>query len=122
MMSCAGATWLSLVLLAGLPLSVLRKAYVGLFAGRSRNPFSEDAQRPPAPLVTGKEARKRVLKQGIHYIGQMQEDNYERFIMDQLTDGQLDWATLSSPSDIMVLEGPSGQKEFSMYSGEKAYI
>ncbi|XP_076990884.1 all-trans-retinol 13,14-reductase-like isoform X2 [Tamandua tetradactyla] len=52
----------------------------------------------------------------------MQEGSTGRFILDQITDGQLDWAALSSPFDIMVLEGPSGRKEFPMYSGEKAYI
>lgn len=52
----------------------------------------------------------------------MQEGSFSRFILDQITEGQVDWAALSSPFDIMVLEGPSGRKEFPMYSGEKAYI
>lgn len=56
--------WLTLVLLAVLLLPVLRKLYLGLFSGGSPNPFSEDVQRPPAPLVTDREARKKVLKQG----------------------------------------------------------
>ncbi|PNJ31340.1 RETSAT isoform 5, partial [Pongo abelii] len=115
--------WLPLVLLlAVLLLAVLCKVYLGLFSGSSPNPFSEDVKRPPAPLVTDKEARKKVLKQGIHYIGRMEEGSTGRFILDQITEGQLDWAPLSSPFDIMVLEGPNGRKEYPMYSGEKAYI
>uniref|UniRef100_A0A8C2VCQ0 All-trans-retinol 13,14-reductase n=1 Tax=Chinchilla lanigera TaxID=34839 RepID=A0A8C2VCQ0_CHILA len=57
--------WLTLVLLAVLLLAGLRRVYRGLFGGRSPNPFSEDVKRPPAPLVTDKQARKKVLKQGV---------------------------------------------------------
>lgn len=59
----AGAMGLSLLLLAALLLAVLFKVYLGLFARSSPNPFSEDVRRPPAPLVTDREARKKVLKQ-----------------------------------------------------------
>lgn len=56
--------WLTLVLLAVLLLAVVHKVYQGLFASGSPNPFSEDVKRPPAPLVTDKDVRKKVLRQG----------------------------------------------------------
>lgn len=56
--------WVTALLLAVLLLVVLHRVYVGLFAGSSPNPFAEDVKRPPKPLVTDKEARKKVLKQG----------------------------------------------------------
>ncbi|XP_049986190.1 all-trans-retinol 13,14-reductase [Alexandromys fortis] len=145
--------WLTVLLLAALLLAGLRRVYLGLFGGNSPNPFAEDVKRPPEPLVTDKEARKKVLKQafsasrvpekldavvigsgigglasavilakagkrvlvleqhtkaggcchtfgknglefdtGIHYVGRMREGNIGRFILDQITEGQLDWA------------------------------
>ncbi|XP_012414510.1 all-trans-retinol 13,14-reductase [Trichechus manatus latirostris] len=59
---------------------------------------------------------------GIHYIGDMEEGSTGRFMLDQITEGQLDWAAMSSPFDIMVLEGSNGRKDFPRYSGEKAYV
>ncbi|XP_059113980.1 all-trans-retinol 13,14-reductase [Peromyscus eremicus] len=175
--------WVAVLLLAVLLLAALRRVYVGLFGGSSPNPFAKDVKRPPEPLVTDKEARKKVIKQafsvkrvpekldavvigsgigglasaailakagkrvlvleqhskaggcchtfgenglefdtGIHYIGNMQEGNPGRFILDQITEGQLDWAPMASPFDMMILEGPDGRKEFPMYSGRKEYI
>lgn len=55
--------WITALLLAVLLLVILHRVYVGLYAS-SPNPFAEDVKRPPEPLVTDKEARKKVLKQG----------------------------------------------------------
>jgi all-trans-retinol 13,14-reductase len=56
--------WFMLLLVSVLLLAVLSKVYLWLFPERSPNPFARDVKRPPAPLVTNKEARKKVLKQG----------------------------------------------------------
>uniref|UniRef100_A0A8I6A1I8 All-trans-retinol 13,14-reductase n=1 Tax=Rattus norvegicus TaxID=10116 RepID=A0A8I6A1I8_RAT len=57
--------WITALLLLVLLLVVVHRVYVGLFTGSSPNPFAEDVKRPPEPLVTDKEARKKVLKQGV---------------------------------------------------------
>ncbi|KAJ7305093.1 hypothetical protein JRQ81_010926 [Phrynocephalus forsythii] len=143
--------------------------------GGSRNPFLVDSRRPPAPLVTDRDARKKVLKQdnldavvigsgygglaaavllsktgkrvlvleqhgkaggcchtfnekgfefdvGIHYVGQMDRDSILRMMIDQLTDGQLQWAKMESPFDIIILGGPKDGKRYYLHSGEKEYI
>uniref|UniRef100_A0ACB8EYW2 Uncharacterized protein n=1 Tax=Sphaerodactylus townsendi TaxID=933632 RepID=A0ACB8EYW2_9SAUR len=169
--------------LAVLP-ALLLALYKALgWRGRSRNPFQEDSRRPPAPLVTDKNARKKVLKQvfsadkvpqhldaivigsgygglalavilskagksvlvleqhgkaggcchtfnqqgfefdvGIHYVGQMLENSFQRMISDQLTDGQLQWAKMDSPYDIVILGDPNNGKKYYLYSGQKEHV
>uniref|UniRef100_A0A8D0BB32 All-trans-retinol 13,14-reductase n=1 Tax=Salvator merianae TaxID=96440 RepID=A0A8D0BB32_SALMN len=48
---------------AGAAVLLLLLAVLGKARGGSPNPFGQDARRPPAPLVTEKEARRKVLKQ-----------------------------------------------------------
>lgn len=38
---------------------------------------------------------------GIHYIGQMNKGNFDRTLVDQLTDGQLDWEPLDDAYDVV---------------------
>lgn len=62
-MAAEPAMWLWLLLAVPLLLVFCRR-HLPLSAGRAPNPFSEDVRRPPAPLVTDKGARKKVLKRG----------------------------------------------------------
>ncbi|NXO67663.1 RETST reductase, partial [Phainopepla nitens] len=60
---------------------------------------------------------------GIHYVGQMQEGSLMRFLVDQLTDGQLEWAPLPATYDAVVLGDPQGAgKTFHIHSGEREYF
>ncbi|NXO75269.1 RETST reductase, partial [Sitta europaea] len=60
---------------------------------------------------------------GIHYVGQMQEGSLTRFLLDQLTDGQLEWAPLPAIYDAVVLGDPQGTgKTFHIYSGKREYF
>ncbi|XP_027701931.1 all-trans-retinol 13,14-reductase-like [Vombatus ursinus] len=59
---------------------------------------------------------------GIHYAGQLKKGSFCHFFLDQISEGQLNWTYLGSPFDVVVLEGPTGRREFPMYSGEKAYV
>ncbi|KAH0626738.1 hypothetical protein JD844_001881 [Phrynosoma platyrhinos] len=54
---------------------------------------------------------------GIHYVGQMHKNGMLRVIMDQLTNGQLDWVQLEDPYDIITL----GDKDYTLYCGKKAF-
>ncbi|XP_030407747.1 all-trans-retinol 13,14-reductase isoform X4 [Gopherus evgoodei] len=172
--------WLYWILLVLLLLAVLRR----LLRGRSSpNPFSADCRRPPAPLVTDKDVRKKVIKQafsaakvpenldavvigsgigglaaavllskagkrvlvleqhgkaggcchtfskkgfefdvGIHYIGQIGERSLMRFLVDQLTEGQLQWSKMPSVFDAVVLGEPGNAKTYCLYSGNKEYV
>uniref|UniRef100_A0A8C8S8V1 All-trans-retinol 13,14-reductase n=1 Tax=Pelusios castaneus TaxID=367368 RepID=A0A8C8S8V1_9SAUR len=171
--------WLFWILLVLLLLALLRKLLSG---SSSPNPFSVDSRRPPAPLVTDKAVRKKVLKQvfsaarvpekldavvigsgfgglavavllskagkrvlvleqhgkaggcchtfnkkgfefdvGIHYIGQLGEQSLIRFLVDQLTEGQLQWAKMPSVFDAVILGEPGNSKTYRLYSGKKEY-
>ncbi|XP_027766313.1 all-trans-retinol 13,14-reductase-like, partial [Empidonax traillii] len=59
---------------------------------------------------------------GIHYVGEMEESSLMRFLMDQLTDGQLEWARLPTVYDTVVLGDPQGNgKTYQIYSGKREY-
>ncbi|NXA91032.1 RETST reductase, partial [Melanocharis versteri] len=60
---------------------------------------------------------------GIHYVGQMQEGSLMRFLVDQLTDGQLEWAQLPATYDAVVLGDPQGAgKTYHIHAGKQEYF
>ncbi|XP_074973526.1 all-trans-retinol 13,14-reductase isoform X1 [Phalacrocorax aristotelis] len=59
---------------------------------------------------------------GIHYVGQMEEGSIIRFMLDQLTEGQLEWARLPAVYDAVVLGEPGGGRTYRIYSGKKEYF
>ncbi|NWW87676.1 RETST reductase, partial [Rhynochetos jubatus] len=59
---------------------------------------------------------------GIHYVGQMQEDSIVRFMVDQLTEGQLEWALLPDVYDAVVLGEPGRSRTYRICSGKEEYF
>ncbi|KAM4606856.1 all-trans-retinol 13,14-reductase isoform 2-T2 [Discoglossus pictus] len=54
---------------------------------------------------------------GIHYVGQMHEGGMLRVIMDQLTEGQLQWNRLADQYDTITL----GQSRYQLYAGKTKF-
>ncbi|KAM6113260.1 all-trans-retinol 13,14-reductase [Phoenicopterus ruber ruber] len=59
---------------------------------------------------------------GIHYVGQMQEGSIIRFTVDQLTEGQLEWARLPAAYDAVVLGEPGRGRTYRVSSGKEEYF
>ncbi|XP_037227518.1 all-trans-retinol 13,14-reductase [Falco biarmicus] len=59
---------------------------------------------------------------GIHYVGQMEEGSTVRFLVEQLTEGQLEWAPLPAVYDAVVLGEPSGGRTYRIYAGKEEYF
>jgi all-trans-retinol 13,14-reductase len=55
---------------------------------------------------------------GIHYIGEMSGYTITHTLINQLTDGQLQWCKLSDEHDVVALGEPGQQKFYSFHSGD----
>ncbi|KAK3553196.1 hypothetical protein QTP86_031776 [Hemibagrus guttatus] len=58
---------------------------------------------------------------GIHYIGNLEENGRFRCIVDQLTNGQLQWEPLENPFDHVVLGPPENRRVYPIYSGSTRF-
>jgi len=52
----------------------------------------------------------------------MQEGSLSRFLVDQLTEGQLEWARLPPSYDAVVLGEPGGGRTYRIHSGKEEYF
>ncbi|XP_032891187.1 all-trans-retinol 13,14-reductase-like [Amblyraja radiata] len=59
---------------------------------------------------------------GIHYIGQMHECGLLRVIMDQITDGQLEWTQMDDQYDNIILGSGDNTRKYELYSGKQGFI
>ncbi|XP_017274804.1 all-trans-retinol 13,14-reductase [Kryptolebias marmoratus] len=58
---------------------------------------------------------------GIHYIGELQDHKPFRCMLDQMTNGQLEWEPLENPFDHVVLGPPENRRSYPIYSGRTRF-
>ncbi|XP_061555561.1 all-trans-retinol 13,14-reductase [Phycodurus eques] len=58
---------------------------------------------------------------GIHYIGELLDHKPFRCILDQLTNGQLQWEPLENPFDHVVIGPPENRRHYPIYSGRTRF-
>ncbi|CAL9692988.1 unnamed protein product [Knipowitschia caucasica] len=58
---------------------------------------------------------------GIHYIGDLQEHKPFRCMLDQMTNGQLQWEPLDNPYDWVVMGPPNNRRRYPIYSGRTRF-
>ncbi|CAI5676132.1 unnamed protein product [Oreochromis niloticus] len=58
---------------------------------------------------------------GIHYIGELLDHKPFRCMLDQMTNGQLEWEPLENPFDHVVLGPPENRRRYPIYSGRTRF-
>lgn len=60
---------------------------------------------------------------GIHYVGEMADNSVTKFLVDQLTDGQLQWAPLDTTYDEVIIgSSPQDARTFPIVSGKENFM
>ncbi|XP_038151769.1 all-trans-retinol 13,14-reductase-like [Cyprinodon tularosa] len=58
---------------------------------------------------------------GIHYIGDLLDHKPFRCMLDQMTNGQLEWEKLENPFDHVILGPPENRRSYPIYSGSARF-
>ncbi|XP_073478305.1 all-trans-retinol 13,14-reductase [Aquarana catesbeiana] len=58
---------------------------------------------------------------GIHYIGQLNDRSPFRILVDQLTDGQLQWSLMDDPFDVVLIGDVTNGRRYNMRVGMQTY-
>ncbi|KAI4901905.1 hypothetical protein NFI96_013840, partial [Prochilodus magdalenae] len=58
---------------------------------------------------------------GIHYIGDLEERKLPRCLVDQLTNGQLQWDAMDNPYEEVILGPPENRRIYPIYSGKDRF-
>ncbi|XP_029292618.1 LOW QUALITY PROTEIN: all-trans-retinol 13,14-reductase-like [Cottoperca gobio] len=58
---------------------------------------------------------------GIHYVGDLQDHKPFRCMLDNMTNGQLQWEPLDNPFDHVVLGPPENRRRYPIYSGRTRF-
>ncbi|GCC28492.1 hypothetical protein chiPu_0006922 [Chiloscyllium punctatum] len=59
---------------------------------------------------------------GIHYVGQMHECGLLRVIMDQITEGQLEWIQMDNQYDTIILGKNENVRKYELHRGKQEFI
>lgn len=62
-----------------------------------------------------------VSASGIHYIGNLEQNRTFRCLVDQLTNGQVQWEPMENPYDQVVLGLPENRRIYPIYSGRQRF-
>ena len=58
---------------------------------------------------------------GIHYVGEMQNNSVMKFLLDQVTDGQLTWAPLEKQYDTVALGDLANPRLYPIVAGKEDF-
>ncbi|XP_072927716.1 all-trans-retinol 13,14-reductase-like isoform X2 [Hemitrygon akajei] len=59
---------------------------------------------------------------GVHYLGQMHECGLMRIVMDQITDGQVEWLRMDDQYDNIILGKGDNSRKYELHRGKQGFI